>query len=210
MPNGHQTPTLLIFLKFPQPGRVKTRLAAVVGNDVAAQLYEMWLGTVLDSLQLLRGRVRLIGFFDGADLGMFSRWRSLADDWWPQPACDLGGRLEQGFRLSFSRGSGPCLAVGSDCPELKATDVEQALQALRTHDAVFGPAQDGGYYLVGVRQDFSGFFHRIRWSSANTLADHFQRCRENNWSVSLLTMKRDIDTYEDWLAYRRGREAETP
>jgi uncharacterized protein len=197
-------PTLLVFLKYPTPGQVKTRLAEAIGTEEAARLYRQWILLVLIKLQPLRGDVRLIGYFDGAALEKFAEWRSLADDWWPQPTNDLGSRLEAGFQGAFAAAAQCCIAVGTDCLELEVSDVTAAVQALRQHHAVFGPAQDGGYYLVGSRSFLPGFFHGIRWSSRQTLQDHLRRCAESGWAVDLLPCRRDIDSYEDLLAYRES------
>jgi uncharacterized protein len=197
-------PTLLVFLKYPAPGQVKTRLAEVIGSEEAARLYRQWISVVLSKLQPLRGDVRLVGYFDGASLDKFDEWRPLADNWWPQPVTDLGSRLEMGFQRAFAESAPCCLAVGTDCLELKADDVTAAALALQDNHAVFGPAQDGGYYLVGTRSLLPDFFHGIRWSSRHTLQDHLRRCSENGRSVHLLQSRRDIDSYDALLAYRES------
>ena len=197
-------PVLLVFLKHPTPGQVKTRLAGTIGNDEATSLYGQWISLVLNKLQSLRGNVRLIGYYDGASADKFSEWQLLADEWWPQPTADLGSRLEAGFQKAFTAPARGCLAVGTDCLELGVEDVVTATHALEQYDAVFGPAHDGGYYLVGTQSLLPDFFHGIRWSSPQTLEDHLRRCNENRWSVSLLSRRRDIDSYEDLLAYRES------
>jgi hypothetical protein len=195
---------LLVFLKHPTPGQVKTRLAQSIGNEEAASLYRQWISLVLNKLQSLRGNVRLIGYFAGAAQQGFQEWLPLADEWWPQPAADLGSRLAIGFQKSFAAGSLGCIAVGTDCLELESDDVTAAAHTLSQHHAVFGPAQDGGYYLVGTQSLLPGFFDGIRWSSPQTLDDHLRRCSDNGWSMSLLPCRRDIDSYEDLLAYRES------
>jgi rSAM/selenodomain-associated transferase 1 len=201
-----QLPTLLVFLKHATPGQVKTRLAEAIGSEEAARLYRQWISLVLDKLQPLRRDVRLIGYFDGATLDKFDEWRSLADEWWPQPTTDLGSRLEAGFQRAFAAGALCCLAVGTDCLELESRDVTDAIEKLKSNQAVFGPAEDGGYYLIGTRPSLPGFFDGIRWSSQHTLQDHLRRCNNNGWSVQLLPCcRRDIDSYDDLLAHRQER-----
>ncbi len=199
------TATVLVFLKFPESGMVKTRLAAVVGPDRAAALYRDWIGVVLRGLQPIREAAALVGYHDGGPAERFAEWAALADDWWPQPVGDLGARLEAGFAKAHDRG-GPVLAVGTDCLEIDAGLLLQAFGVLRDRDAVFGPATDGGYYLVGSARHRPGFFDGVRWSSPRTLSDHLTRCRERRLSVGLLPELADIDTADDWHAYlaRRG------
>lgn len=194
--------TVLVYLKYPTPGRVKTRLAAVVGAEAAARMYRDWLGIVLEQLQPARPFARIIGVFDGAHREAFQEWNHLVDDWGPQPSGDLGVRLADGFRIAHESGQ-PVLAVGTDCLELSANAIREALEVLQSEDAVFGPTSDGGYYLVGTRRHLPGFFDGIRWSCAETLNDHVANCRANGWSLALLEVKHDIDTWEDWLAYER-------
>ncbi len=192
--------TVLVYLKYPEPGRVKTRLAATVGPARAAELYRGWIGQVLALLQPLRPSVAIIGAIDGADAEAFSPWASLVDGWWQQPPGDLGDRLDAGFRR-FHQANAPVLAIGSDCLEIDADLIRQAIDRLRNSDAVFGPTGDGGYYLVGMARYLNGFFDDIRWSSPDTLRDHFIRCHDHNWRFDLLPPRDDIDIWSDWVAY---------
>jgi rSAM/selenodomain-associated transferase 1 len=161
-------PILLVFLKYPEAGRVKTRLAEEIGADAAARLYREWIGIVLRNVQALRRELLIVGYIDGATPESFCEWSALVDEWRPQSAGGLGERLAAGFEWGFLRG-GPVLAIGTDCLEVSASEVRQALQELEAADAAFGPATDGGYYLVGTRRHISGFFNGVRWSSPHTL-----------------------------------------
>lgn len=198
--------TILVFLKNPQPGEVKTRLAATIGAERAAALYRQWIGLVLDKLQPLRDRADLLGYFDGGPVECFHEWHHLTDLWLPQPKGGLGERLDLGFAAAHQSG-GSVLAVGTDCLELDGHLVTQAFAVLQDHDAVFGPAEDGGYYLVGTSSYLPGFFTGIRWSSEHTLQDHLGRCLESGWSVSMLPARPDIDIWDDWQAYLRRSNA---
>jgi uncharacterized protein len=195
------SPLLLVFLKYPEPGKVKTRLADELGQDVAASLYREWIGTVLRNMQPLRGTVCIIGCFDGAPVERFSEWNRYVDEWQEQPAGDLGSRLTQGFEWAHRRG-GPVIAIGTDCLDLTARHVESALELLRECDGVFGPTTDGGYYLVGTRTQVLGFFEGVRWSSPHTLSDHLERCRALRLRSCLTEQLADIDTAADWRAYQ--------
>ena len=199
-------PTLLVFLKYPVAGKVKTRLAQSIGAERAANLYRQWLGQVLASIQPLRGRMRIVACYDGAPQSSFTPWDSLADEWWPQPEGDLGGRLHVAFDKAHKSGE-PVIAIGTDCLELDALAFQQALDLLTVKDVVFGPATDGGYYLVGTARPLPDFFRGIPWSSPETLAAHRALCRDRGWSVGLLPTRRDIDTWEDWLSHCRTHEA---
>jgi rSAM/selenodomain-associated transferase 1 len=198
-------PTLLVFLKYPVAGRVKTRLAASIGPERAATLYRQWIGLVFSRLQPLRDRVRIVACYDEAPRHAFALWEPFADEWRPQSAGSLGRRLHDAFEMAHTRG-GPVVAIGTDCLELDAPAIQEALDLLAEKDVVFGPATDGGYYLVGNAKPLQGFFQGIPWSSPETLAAHLSLCRDRGWSVGLLPARRDIDTWEDWLFHCRVHE----
>jgi rSAM/selenodomain-associated transferase 1 len=199
-------PTLLVFLKYPTPGKVKTRLAARVGDQRAAESYREWIGLVLHQAQPFREKGRIIGFYDGGSRDDFAPWQSLVDDWWEQPAGNLGERLRTGFEAALSRRDSVA-AIGTDCLEVDALLLDAAFEVLIEKDAVFGPALDGGYYLVGTARDLPGFFSGIPWSSSKTMDAHLAHCQSNGWSVGLLPARRDIDTWEDWLQHCAERDS---
>lgn len=196
--------TLLVMLKYPTPGRVKTRMAVTVGPERAAAMYRGWIGEVLCQIQECRSDMRLIGATTGAPREAFSAWEDWVDGWWEQPEGDLGERLDAGFRWAHAD-VGPVLAIGTDCLELDAGLIRDAVARLTSQDAIFGPSGDGGYYLVGTARYLPGFFQGIRWSSEHTLSDHHDVCRASGWSFDQLAPREDIDTWDDWLAYERRR-----
>jgi uncharacterized protein len=198
--------TILVLLKDPRPGKVKTRLAAVCGTTRAALLYREWIGLVLARLQPLRESISVVGYFDGTTKDAFAPWDSMVDDWWAQPTADLGERLAAGFDAAHAR-EGPVVAIGTDCLDVDAPLLRDGFEVLTHHDVVFGPAVDGGYYLVGTARRLPGFFSGIPWSSAHTLAAHLSYCERSGWSVGMLPTRRDIDTWDDWLRHRREEGA---
>ena len=198
--------TLLVLLKYPAPGQVKTRLAESLGPERAAALYRQWIGLVLHHVQPLRGELRVVAYFAGAAPSAFTEWDHLADEWWPQPDGELGARLAAGFERA-QQANGPAIAIGTDCLEIDAATVRDAFARLADHDAVFGPTPDGGYYLVGTARHLPEFFASVPWSSADTLSSHLSQCEQRGWFVSLLPTRRDIDTAEDWHSYCRSRDA---
>ena len=199
--------TILVFTKKPTPGAVKTRIAATIGEEEACALYREWVGRVYRQLQPLRPECRVAGYFSGGGKFAFAEWLDLADDWLPQPPGDLGARLAWAFAaeiFSADPAFGRRFAIGTDCLEVTPAIVQAARTALVTHDAVFGPAQDGGYYLIGLRAPApAGFFDAVRWSSEHALADQLERCRALALTFALLPTLRDLDTEADWLAWQQ-------
>ena len=194
--------SLLVFLKSPIAGQVKTRLASSIGAEHAAALYRQWIGVVLEKLQPVRASTHVVACCDGGPASSFAPWHHLADDWWRQPAGDLGHRLDAAFLGRQSDGF-PAIAVGTDCLDIDDTLIEAAFARLAGGDAVFGPAVDGGYYLVGLAKYLPDFFRGIPWSTARTLAAHQASCAQQKWSYEVLPVLRDIDTLEDWLEYQK-------
>lgn len=200
---------LLVFLKYPTPGAVKTRLARTIGPSRAAELYASWIRRVLTEMQPVRRGRRIIACYDGAPVSDFAAWHHLADLWWPQSAGDLGRRLEAAF-ADARRFAERVAAIGSDCLELDAAMVLRGFSLLKEHAAVFGPTEDGGYYLVGTSRPLDGFFDGLPWSTPRLLDAHVARCREHHWSAALLPTLADIDTWEDWVRYRQLRRSTAP
>lgn len=175
-----------------------------MGNTRAAALYQEWITQILVSLQPLRGKLRVVGYYAG-ERAALEKWSHGVDEWLPQPEGDLGARLQWGFSRPPDE---KVLALGTDCLEVDSDLLAQALDALDTYPVVLGPAHDGGYYLVGAKNAPSNLFQRVRWSSPYTFDDQCQRCDALGQSYQLLPSRADIDTWDDWVAYcqRTGRE----
>jgi len=196
--------TVLVFLKAPMPGAVKTRLAAALGAEQAAALYAQWASRILKSLQPVRSMCRLIGYYAGDESAVRSRWGSLIDEWMRQPEGDLGRRLQFGFDVSLR--SGPSLAVGTDCLDVDAEVVRCAFVTLEQSDAVIGPADDGGYYLLGLTRTADGLFDGIEWSSPRTGEQQRENLKRAGMTIAELPTLQDIDTLEDWEAYQKRKD----
>ena len=99
-----ESSTLFVFLKYPAPGKVKTRVAVELGTKAAANLYRDWIGIVLRNIQPVRPTIRIVGYFDGGTVEQFAEWFPLVDDWLPQSSGDLGERLAYAFAWGHARG----------------------------------------------------------------------------------------------------------
>lgn len=192
---------VLLFVKAPLAGQVKSRLSAAAGDAAALDLYRCF---GLDMLDMIRsaglpvavfvdpaGRIEAVREWLGADL----RYH-------PQEGTDLGERMENAFRAIFAEGAAAAVLIGSDLPDLPAVILREAGAALETNDAVIGPAQDGGYYLIGFRRE--GFqpdiFRGIPWGGPDVFDRTMQAFRRNGASVHALRTWRDVDTIEDLRA----------
>jgi rSAM/selenodomain-associated transferase 2/rSAM/selenodomain-associated transferase 1 len=189
---------LLVFAKAPVPGQVKTRLAAETGREEAASIYE-WLGRkVLD--QVRRGPYRTVVFFDPPEARESVEGWLGADDleFVPQTHGDLGARLDAAFGWAFGE-TDQVVVVGTDAPDVDSDLVMEAFRSLETADLILGPATDGGYYLLGLKNRAPGLFDAIPWSTASVLAETRARAQSLGLSEALLPTLSDVDTLQDWL-----------
>lgn len=199
---------LILFTRFPQPGRAKTRLVPHMGAERAAQLQREMTEHVLTRAWPLvkRGGVKLeVRFEDGSQADM-RRWLGRAFTFVPQSQGDLGERMLRATSEALGMGMDAVVVIGADCPELDAALIERAFDALRSHPVVFGPAKDGGYYLVGLRQSLPALFQGIAWSTASVLADSIARARQMGIEPCLLPELSDVDEPADLPAWEKARQ----
>ena len=198
--------TLMMVTRFPHPGRTKTRLIPTLGAEGAAQLQRCMTELLVKRLQGICDRAALVlevHFADGS-LAQMRDW--LGNDLTLKPQCagTLGDRLHWAFQQGFCERPQPILMVGSDCPDLSEGHIAQAIAALQQHDVVLGPAHDGGYYLIGLRQPQPRLFADISWGQSCVLAETMAIATAQELSIALLDPLSDIDRPEDlplWQAY---------
>lgn len=208
-------PALLVFAKAPVPGRVKTRLAATIGAAAAAAVYRELAATTLAHAAAARrsGAVAAIELWCDPDPD-HEDFRALAAlagaTLHRQPAGDLGARMAGAIADALQRHAA-VLLVGTDCPLLDAAYLARAAELLAGHDAVLGPAEDGGYVLVGATRPLR--FARVRWSSPHALADTEAEFAAAGLSWRAAATLWDVDTPSDlarWRAATRADGAEPP
>lgn len=189
---------IIFFVKHPSPGAVKSRLARRLGNATAVELYSNFVRDMLDAMKR-SGYPIDIFVTPGDRLDDVRSW--LAEDaaYHPQFGSDLGERMEQAFHAIFARGVERAILIGSDIPDLPAEHLANALDSLERHEAVIGPARDGGYYLIGFRKD--GFapeiFRGVAWSSPDVFGLTMRIFGEKGTAVQTLTPWQDADTVGD-------------
>jgi len=195
--------TLGIFVRHALPGRVKSRLAASVGAQRAAELYQAF---VADTLDLLRDAAdRRFVCLAPADQAARQWCQNLARDnfaIWPQPEGSLGRRLHAFLAEFLQNPDDAAVVIGSDSPTLPRCFLEQAFASLRQQDVVLGPATDGGYYLVGLRGRTQPIFDGIDWGTPQVLRQTIERLQDCRATLALLPVWYDVDTLDDlrWLA----------
>ena len=190
--------SLLIFAREPLPGRVKTRLAQVIGDQSATDLYSAMLEDTLEQAGRLDSvQPFLFWALKNWEMPFLQDHPHLA--MYAQQGNDLGERMAGAFEQAFSNNSNPCCIIGSDSPDLPSNYILQAFALLEDDetDVVFGPAEDGGYYLIGLRENCPGLFNGIPWSTSQVLAKNLAQAKLLGLRTSLLPVWYDIDTFDD-------------
>ena len=207
-PAPQRTPVLLIFAKAPTPGAVKTRLAAAVGDDAAAAVYRELVERTLQTAVAARaaGSIGAIELWCDPDTThpAFIDWRDrFRLQLHVQQGNNLGARMHHALAGALARRV-PAIVIGTDCPALDADYFARAAAALRTHDAVIGPAADGGYVLVGLARDLD-LFTAMPWSSPALMTATRMRVSALGADVLELPALWDVDTAADLERYRGAR-----
>ena len=188
-----------MFVKHPVAGRVKTRLAAKLGDAQAARVYAAFITDLIVRFRRTGEQRFLCLAPDDADSRRY--FQELAgDDYrlWPQPEGDLGMRMQRFFEDHLHAADDRVVIIGSDSPTLPRNYVELAFEQLTDADCVVGPATDGGYYLIGMRGRVWPAFSGIKWSGCDVLDQTVERLRQAGGHLAVLPVWYDVDTPDDW------------
>jgi len=188
---------VIVFIKNPELGKVKTRLAKTVGDEKALKIYK----------SLMSHTKNVVQSVEASRLLFYSEWIHTSDEWSPdffnkqlQPKGDLGNRMTAAFEQGFKKGS-PVVIVGSDCPGLSTEIINQAFSLLKANDFVIGPALDGGYYLMGMNSFNPEVFQNIEWSTETVKQKTIEKISALEKTYKELEPLSDIDFEEDWIKY---------
>ena len=191
-------PVLYVFAKRPAMGAAKTRLARDIGPTHAQRLYRAMTERVLRQVRDPRWET-VVYAAPGRAIGTVPQWQGFAQR--PQPGGSLSPRLD----AVFSGPKRPVIVIGTDCPQVNARDIAAALRRLKQHRVVFGPASDGGFWLMGANAPLGrGFFDGVRWSSAHTLSDVADRA---DGAFGVLRTLTDVDDADGLAAWRKEGRA---
>ncbi len=185
---------LIIIAKIPRGDSVKTRLSGCMSEEKRLELYKYLLQTTIEKLRAVRGVNTFIAYPPLNGDNYFSQFRTSL---LPLPEGDLGERMYQAFRMVFDKGYHKASLVGVDIPELSESIILHAFELLSKSDTVFGPAKDGGYYLVGMNTLIKELFEQVQWSTAQTLRQSIERAQKFGHTVAFTETLSDIDTGED-------------
>jgi len=190
---------LILFTRYPKPGRAKTRLIPALGAEGAAALQRRMSETIVARMVRFAGQYPVgleIRYTDGNRQAM-AAWLSGDIPCLDQGGGGLADRLRRAFAVAFAQGSRRVVVVGADCPGLSPALFAQAFGALESRELVLGPAMDGGYYLVGLSRPAPALFAGIPWGTGEVLAATLKQAHELNLSTHLLEPLADVDRQED-------------
>lgn len=192
---------VVLFLRAPVKGRVKTRLAADVGEERALAVYQELLGIAARAIAGSGARALcfLAGEEEVPDIGLPEA------TWHLQEGGDLGERMHRAFLEAFAAGHDRVVLIGSDLPHMRPALLEQAFGALAEHDAVLGPALDGGYYLLGLKHSSPMLFTHMPWSTDRVMTLTRDRLRAAGHTWKELEVLRDVDDGDDLAAWEAER-----
>ena len=193
---------LLIFSRYPVPGKAKTRLIPALGTQGAAQLHQRMTEYAVKVARSIHGSNSeddhgITVYCTGARLRDFRAWLGPDLQYKTQASGDLGQRMEEAFKATFVAGSNHAIGIGTDVPEISSILLRQAYQNLDNHDIVLGPAADGGYYLIGMNTLHPELFVGVDWGTEHVYEQTRKICTHLDLRVAELPMLNDVDRPED-------------
>ncbi|WP_022665464.1 TIGR04282 family arsenosugar biosynthesis glycosyltransferase [Desulfospira joergensenii] len=189
---------IILFLRAPEKGKVKTRLARDLGETRALELYKKFAGSVLTAARSSGARTD-IAFCPSDKLSLMESWLGKEHSFFPQAGKDLGERMAHALAHAFETGAQKAVLAGSDIPEIRSDHFVRAFNFLDRHGMVIGPSVDGGYWLIGFRRESftPRIFQGIEWSTDRVFPATLTLAAESGLSLGCLPLLRDVDTAED-------------
>ena len=185
---------LIVFVKNAILGTAKTRLARTIGNEAAFEVYKHLMQITEQATLGVKDCDVHIYFSSEKDP---TRWNNFQQ--YVQEGADLGERMSGAFKTGFEQGYQQIVGVGSDLPDLTSNIIQKGLTELNSHEAVFGPAEDGGYYLIGMRSMLDCIFENKPWSTETLLDVTLDELKSKGHSVGKIETLNDVDTEEDLM-----------
>jgi uncharacterized protein len=206
------TDRLIIFTRYPQPGKTKTRLIPALGAEGAATLQRQMTEHTLTQVKNLPSSITSEIWFADAPSEQEKMQVWLGNEWiyHPQPEGDLGDRLITATQTAFTTGAERVIIIGTDCPGLTTDRLIQAFQTLQTHDLIIGDATDGGYYLIGIQKPIPELFQNITWGTAQVRSQTVTIAQNLGLTIAHLPPLSDIDYPEDLPLWQAVLDAQRP
>lgn len=201
-------PQLIVMLKAPVAGYVKTRLANSIGPEAACSVYRELVEGLLNGIAGIGPMTVHYAPGDADTERVMRAWLGDGYGYVPQPGGDLGVRMEAAVEGAFACGAGGAILLGGDCPYVDRVMIGDVERRLQSHDVIIGPAVDGGYYLLALRRRAPCLFQGIAWGTDAVFSATLKRAEQAGLSVALLDPREDVDDVPSWRrmqAFSRGR-----
>ena len=192
---------IIIFAKYPELSKVKTRLAKDIGKQKALKIYKILLNNTITKLTPKKNNANYKIYIAYTPINKKKEFQKIFPNikLIPQTGKTLGERMHQIFKKILKKYK-TWLIIGSDIPTINKTAINKTIKQLKNNDVVIGPAYDGGYYLIGMKKPIN-IFSNIHWSTKKVLQETINKTKQNKLTYYLISKKRDIDTIQDLNKY---------
>lgn len=199
------TETLIIFSRYPEAGKTKTRMIPALGAVGAAELQKQLTEHTLRTAKAfqLRRAINIQVHFTEGNLELMTEWLGDNIEYIPQVVGDLGMKMHSAFANTFHTASNKTVTIGIDCPDIDQSILETAFNSLEQHDLVIGSATDGGYYLIGLKRSIPQLFEYIDWGTDQVLEQTKIVIDRLNLNTKYLTPLSDVDRPEDLVIWEK-------
>ena len=201
-PKSNSQNAVIVFVRYPEKGKVKTRLAEGTNKNFARGVYKLCVEKIFREINSLKKFNKYVFYSEEKDKDRIVKWTKKKFHYLAQQGKDLGERMKNAFEIVLRQHNQKAIIIGTDIPDLSKEIILQAEEALGESDVVIGPSHDGGYYLLGMKKVHNNLFEDIEWSSGLVFNSTMEKALSLNLKVKELQMLRDIDTKEEldsWL-----------
>ncbi len=201
-----QNSAVIIFAKYPEPGRVKTRLASETDDYFASQFYKICAEHIFQEIH----KVKIQGFLFlpiSDDVNLVEHWAGKDFIYKQQIGKSLGDKMGNAFNEIFNSGFHNIIVIGTDVPDITTEVIESAFYHLKSTDVVISPSDDGGYSLLGMNKKIPLLFENIQWSTDKVLPDTILKMEKHNIDFTMLPALQDIDTLDDLKTYLQNKNS---
>jgi len=197
------TCAVIVFARYPNKGKVKTRLAKEIGEETALKFYKSCAENTFEECKKLKSESILLYLYysDVKDKTFITKWAGFDFIINPQSGTSLGEKMKNAFDEVLSKGIKKAVIIGSDVPDINTKIIKDSFDILNYADAVIGPSTDGGYYLLGMKKVYDYLFEDIKWSTNSVFAETCNRIIKNKLTYFVLPKLIDIDVKEDFLTW---------
>lgn len=201
---------VIVFVRFPEKGKVKTRLAKTLGEEFAVNFYKVCAEhTFSECRKISQHQTDIyICCADENDIEIIKSWTGNDFKYFAQKGEDIGIKMLNAFRYVFTHNVKNAVLIGTDIPEISSGIISGALNSLENSDVVIGPARDGGYYLIGMNKIYESVFREITWESKNVYSETLGRLNESNIKLVIAPLLNDIDTEENLIEWMGSEQSD--